>query len=175
MAMSLLAKQLLGGACSAIAAMVVGATWYNADRLFGWIALPADDSASRLAFAAQCLVGPGLMLLAGILGASRRGFYPDAIEGTRFPQAHTLEINLRYNTNTVEQLLLLAIAVAALAVTLPNHRLVLIPAITALFVAGRITFWAGYRYHPMARTFGMALTAIPIILAYSWLLATGLH
>jgi uncharacterized membrane protein YecN with MAPEG domain len=170
-----LRKQLIGGANSALAALIVAATYLNADRLFGWIALPADDPGSRLAFAAKCLAGPGIMLLAGILGASRRGFYADAIDGTRFPQAHTLEINLRYNTNTVEQLVLLAIALAALAVTQPHHRLVLLPAIAVLFVAGRITFWAGYRYSPMARTFGMALTAIPVILAYIWLLATGLR
>ncbi|NOU02532.1 MAG: hypothetical protein HOO94_02645 [Novosphingobium sp.] len=154
---------------------MTASTYLNADRLFGGITRPADDPAGRLAFAAQWLLGPGMMLLAGIMGAARRGFHSDAIDGTRFPQAHTLEINLRYNTNTTEQLLLLAIILPALAVTLPHHRLVLVPAIAALFVFGRITFWIGYHYRPMARTFGMALTAIPILLSFSWLLVTALR
>lgn len=168
--MTLRQKQVFGGASSALAAIVVALACAFAERLLGWIDLPADNSGERLAFAVQCLIGPGAALLAGIFGASRRGFYGDAIEGTRFPEAPTLEINLRYNTNTVEQLALLAIALPALAVALPHPKLVLIPAIAVLFVIGRITFWAGYLLHPMARTFGMALTAIPIIVSYLWLI-----
>lgn len=170
-----LRKQLIGAANSAAAAIVVAVVGLNAGALFGGVTLPANDQASRLAFAALWLAGPGVMLLAGIMGAARRGFHSDAIDGTRFPQAHTLEINLRYNTNTTEQLLLLAIALPGLALTLPQHRLALIPAIAVLFVFGRIAFWIGYHYRPMARTFGMALTAIPIMLSYGWLLVTALR
>jgi hypothetical protein len=40
---------------------------------------------------------PGLCLLLGVIVAARRGFFPDAIDGTRAPASGSLEINLRYN------------------------------------------------------------------------------
>lgn len=128
---------------------------------------PADDTASRLAFASVWLLVPGWCLLAGVFGASRRGFYADAIEGTRAPSARTLEINLRYNQNTIEQAILAAIAWLSLAVVMPHDQLVLIAGMAILFAVGRVTFWIGYLLHPMARTFGMTLTAIPTIIAFA--------
>jgi hypothetical protein len=54
---------------------------------------------------------PGLCLLAGIgAAADRRFFSADAIDGTRTPQSRGLEVNLRYNRNTLEQTVLAAIA-----------------------------------------------------------------
>ena len=101
--------------------------------------------------------------------AGRRGFYPGLIDGARDPSNRGFEINLRYNTNTLEQVVLAAIAWSGLALALPQERLVLIPAMAFLFVAGRITFWIGYFINPLARSFGMVLTALPTIGAYAWL------
>jgi hypothetical protein len=72
--------------------------------------------------------------------------------------------------NTVEQVVLAAIAWAALAVTLPHDRLVAIPSMAFLFAFGRVAFWIGYRLHPLGRAFGMTLTALPTLAAYGWLL-----
>jgi hypothetical protein len=161
-------KQLMGGAGAAAAMAVVLVTWLLLLPQFrSQIPLPADESAARLAFALQWLLVPGWMLFAGVFGASRRGFYADAIEGTRTPAAHTLEINLRYNQNTIEQTILAAIAWTSLAVALPHDELILIPAMAVLFAIGRITFWIGYVLHPMGRTFGMSLTVIPTIIAFA--------
>jgi hypothetical protein len=162
-------KQLAGAAGALAAAAVVGLTLVFGQTLARGFPLPADDAASRLAFVAQWLVWPGLALLIGVQAAARRGFYPEAIDGTRAPANHALEINLRYNTNTVEQILLATIAWTALAVTLPVRDLVAIPLLAILFVAGRATFWIGYLIHPMGRAFGMTLTAVPTLLAYAWL------
>jgi hypothetical protein len=164
---SLFRKQLVGGAGAAGAIAVVLACWTNAPFLLSGIAAPADDTASRLAFAAEWLLVPGWCLLAGVFGASRRGFYADAIEGTRTPSAHSLEINLRYNQNTVEQTILAAIAWFGLAVAMPHDQVYLIAGMAILFAAGRATFWIGYLIHPMARTFGMTLTVIPTIIAFA--------
>ena len=163
-------KQVQGvlGAAPAIAVSLLA--WAYAPQLLTDVAIPADDPAQRLAYAAQWLLVPGLTLLAGVFGASRRGFYADAIEGTRTPSSHSLEINLRYNQNTVEQTILAAIAWAGLSQKLPHDDLVFIPAMAALFFAGRVTFWIGYALHPMARTFGMTLTVVPTILAYGCLI-----
>jgi hypothetical protein len=163
-------NQLLGVLGAAPAVTIAVVVWLYAEQIFAGIPLPADDPGSRLAFAAQWLVLPGLTLLAGIFGASRRGFYADAIEGTRTPKSRSLEINLRYNQNTIEQTLIAAIAWMGLARMLPHEQLVLIPALAVLFAISRITFWIGYALHPMGRTFGISLTAFPTIIAYAVLI-----
>lgn len=162
-------KQLIGAMGALAALLAIGLLSGHVASLVPWVALPPDDAGSRLAFAVRWLVLPGMTLLAGIMGASRRGFYKDAIDGTRTPENHGLEINLRYNINTIEQVVLAAIAWCGLAVTLPYHQLLVIPAMALLFVVGRITFWVGYLIHPMGRDFGMTLTVFPTLLAYAWL------
>lgn len=168
-------KQVQGVAGAAPAILISLLAWAYAPGLLTDLALPVDDTAARLAYAVQWLLVPGLTLLAGVFGASRRGFYADAIEGTRTPSSHSLEINLRYNQNTVEQTVLAAIVWCALSQALPHDDLVLIPTMAALFFVGRLTFWIGYALHPMARTFGMTLTAVPTILAYGGLIWAFLH
>ena len=168
----MLRKQLLGGLGAACAILVVMLIWAFQAHIPS-APPPADDPASRLAYATRWLVLPGLTLVAGIFAASRRGFFADAIEGTRTPANHNLEIALRYNQNTVEQLILAGIAWLALSVTLPHERLPLIAIMAVLFVIGRVTFWVGYVLHPMGRTFGMTLTVIPTLAAYGWLTWRG--
>jgi hypothetical protein len=172
--MSLARKQLIGAAGSLLAFVVVFLTARNAAALFGFAVLPADSVAGRLAFAARWLMIPGLTLLAGIWAASRRGFIADAIDGTRSPSSHSLEINLRYNQNTLEQTVLAAIAWSNLSLALPQEQLLLIPAAAFLFGIGRAAFWIGYLVYPMARAFGMVMTVLPTIAAYIWLVSRAL-
>lgn len=129
-----------------------------------------DDAASRLAFAARWLLLPGLALAAGIaVVANQRFFVADAIDGARTSQSRLIEITLRYNQNTLEQTVLAAIAWAGLALALPHEKLMLIPAMAIVFLAGRVLFWAGYLIAPVARALGMALTAYPTFAALIWL------
>ena len=161
-------KQFVGIAGALPAFVVVALTLENASSLFAFIALPSDDLSSRLAFALQWMLLPGSCLLLGVIIAARRGFVPDAIDGTRTPASRSLEINLRYNQNTLEQTVLACIAWANLAVSLPIAHLALIPAMAALFAAGRGAFWVGYLIHPTGRAFGMVLTALPTVASYAW-------
>jgi hypothetical protein len=97
-------KQLivLGGCAPALVAVIL--MYQNAAQLFARVKLPADDTASRLAFVTDWLILPGISLLAGIIAASQRRFFSvQAIDGTRAPPQPSLEINLRYNHNTLEQ------------------------------------------------------------------------
>jgi hypothetical protein len=171
----LFGKQVLGVAGAVPAMVLASAAWAYAPLALTLVTLPVDDAAHRLAYAVQWLLAPGLTLLAGVFGAARRGFYADAIDGTRTPSSHSLELNLRYNQNTIEQLLLAAIAWMGLSQSLPHADLVLIPVMAALFFIGRVTFWIGYAIHPIARTFGMTLTAVPTIIAYAGLIWSGLR
>ena len=145
---SLPRKQLIAVAGAAAAFLVLFLLFHFAPTLFAGATPPSDDTASRLAYAARWLLAPGVMLLAGIGVAARRGFLRDAIDGTRTPLSHSLEINLRYNQNTLEQTMLVAIAWTGLSLTLPQSRLYLIPAMAVAFVLGRLTFWIGYLLYP---------------------------
>ena len=169
--MSFRRQQLLGVAGAVPGFFAVLVTWHYAPLWFAFVTLPADDSADRLVFVLRWLLIPGLALLAGVWIAGRRGFIPDAIDGTRTPASHAFEINLRYNQNTLEQAVLAAIAWMNLGVALPQERLVLIPAMATLFGIGRAAFWIGYLINPMGRAFGMVLTVLPTIAAYLWLVA----
>ena len=130
------------------------------------------STADRLALAVRWLLVPGLCLLVGIgFTANRRFFSREAIDGGAPPKPGAFEINLRYNTNTLEQTVLAAIAWSGLALALPAADLGLIPALAGLFAAGRAAFWLGYLYAPWARAFGLGLTFYPTIAAFAWLKA----
>jgi hypothetical protein len=162
-------KQLiiLSGGVPAI--LVVALVMMDAAELFARIELPGDATVDRLAFVAHWFLVPGLALLAGVAFAGRRAFLPGAIDGTRTPASPTFEINLRYNQNTLEQVVLAAIAWTGLALTLPRSQLCLIPAMAFLFGIGRAAFWVGYLVAPPGRAFGMVLTALPTLASLLWL------
>ena len=128
-----------------------------------------DDEAARLAYVARWLFVPGLCLLAGIGATANRRFFSDAIDGTRTPPSRSLEINLRYNQNTLEQAVLAAIAWAGLALSVAHDRLGLIGVLAVLFAIGRALFWSGYLIAPWARAFGFALTFYPTVVAFGYL------
>ncbi len=136
--------------------------------------LPADSTGDRLAFAFKWLLVPGLTLLAGVVVAGRRSLIPDAIEGTRMPASHALEINLRYNQHTLEQTVRAIIAWTGLALAPLREQLTFIPVMAALFGVGRLTFRVGCLLHPLGRAFGMVLTALPTSIAFGWLIAHAL-
>jgi len=129
-----------------------------------------DDIAARLAFVAKWLLVPALCLLAGIgTLANRRFFSNDAIDGTRTPASRSLEINIRYNQNTLEQTVLAAIAWVGLALALPHDQLGLVGVLAAVFAIGRVLFWSGYLIAPWARAIGFALTFYPTVVVLLWL------
>jgi hypothetical protein len=163
-------KQLAGIFGAVPGFIVVALTLDHASYLFAFVSLPADDLANRLSFALRWLLLPGVCILLGVMVAARRGFVPDAIDGTRTPASPSLEINLRYNQNTLEQAVLACIAWTNLAIALPNAQLSLIPAMASLFAIGRGAFWIGYLIHPMGRVFGMVITVVPTVASYAWLL-----
>jgi hypothetical protein len=164
----MLRSQILVGAGILMAVIVL--LVFASDRFSIAVTLPLDDTAERLAFAAKWLLVPGFTLLLGVgMVANRRFFTPDAIDGSRTPESRSLEINLRYNQNTLEQTALVLIAWPLLALWLPADRLGLIPLLAVLFGVGRVAFWIGYLIAPWARAFGFALTFYPTVAVYVWL------
>lgn len=160
------------GMAAAVAVLVVA-----------WAVLPSlplplpdgDDAAARLAFVARWLLLPGLALFAGVGAiANQRFFVADAIDGEPETNHRFIDITLRYNRNTVEQVVLAAIAWFGLALALPHAQLKLIPTMAILFLIGRALFWIGYLIAPVGRAFGLGLTFYPTIAAYVWLVLRGL-
>jgi hypothetical protein len=161
-------RQVLVAIGMTVAAIVVFFAWTG--PLHPHVNILGDDPATRLAFAAKWLLVPGFVLLAGVgVVSARRFFTADALDGTRTPQSNSLEINLRYNQNTLEQTMLVAIAWPLLALWLPAGQLGLIPVLAVLFGFGRAAFWIGYLIAPWARAFGFALTFYPTVAAFIWL------
>ena len=154
-------------------AIALGAIWWVTMVWRGPVVVAAmamQDKASRLALAAQWLLVPGLSLLFGILvTTATRFFVPREFEGSQDGLGRFMEVNLRYNRNTIEQCLLAAIAWLGLALALPPSRLSIIPALALLFGAGRATFWIGYQSASWARAFGFGLTFYPTAIALIWL------
>ena len=161
-------KQLAGMAGAIVAWVTLALIWMERAAFAGY-GPPSNSPRDRLDYALTWLLLPGLSLLIGVIGASRRGFYKDAIDGTRTPASPALEINLRYNQNTVEQVLLAAIAWIGLALRLPQDMMFLFPVLAVVFLAGRIAFFVGYMITPIGRAYGMVLTVFPTLLAYLWL------
>jgi hypothetical protein len=165
---------VLAGMALAVGVLLTLFPFLGVAQLF---ALPlVDDEPARLAYAARWLLVPGLCLMAGVGAmANRRFFSSDAMDGTRAPESRTMEINLRYNLNTLEQTVLAAIAWTGLALALPHERLGLIAALAVIFAFGRILFWSGYLIAPWARAFGFALTFYPTVAAFVWLVLRALR
>ena len=123
----------------------------------------------RLEYALKCEVFAALCLLAGI-GAigNRRFFTPDAIGGG--PSA-SIEIDLRYVQNTLEQLVLAIVAHLALVLVVPEDSIRVVAILVMLFVIGRATFWIGYHISGPARAFGFATTFYPTVATYVYVIS----
>lgn len=118
----------------------------------------------RVVYAIRWLVLPAATLVLGVaLVAGGRFFTPRAIEGDAPARGSALEINLRYVTNTSEQLLLFAIALLALSIHLHGTAVRMIPLLALWFAFARLTFLAGYHRSPLARAFGFAATFYPSV------------
>lgn len=165
----MIGRQVLVGVGMIVAGAIVWLAWVG--PLHPLVNLPPEDAALRIAFAARWLFVPAATLFLGIaIVAGQRFFLSEAMDGTRAPANRSLEITLRYNQNTLEQTVLVAIAWPLLALYLPEGRLGLVPVLAVLFAFGRIAFFVGYLIAPWARAFGFGLTFYPTVAAYVWLL-----
>ena len=155
----------------AMAAAVIAVVGFGDWPSFGIpIQLP-EDVADRIAFVLGWMLVPALCLLNG-LGAAhfQRVTNPLASDGQREGAGQFLEIILRYNINTLEQSFLALIVWCGLALRLAPDDVDLIPRLAILFGIGRVLFFWGYLWTPIARVFGMGLTAYPNYAALIWLL-----
>lgn len=135
---------------------------------------PLADPGARLALAARLAVWPALVLLLQCLLVMGMRGHARALNPIDDPESRTHRICQRALTNTVEQTAVFVPALLALCAAVPVTATHWPAALTAVFVAGRLLFVAGYLAHPYARAPGMAMTLTVNMLTVGWALWEGL-
>jgi len=119
-----------------------------------------EDRLRTLGIAATVL---GAWAAAAIGDVARRRFAsPAAIDGGDADPA--VDIANAILRNTIEQAVLALLAYAALALVMPAARLPIALSV-AMFSAGRLLFWSGYRDGAASRALGFGLTFYPSVAA----------
>lgn len=134
---------------------------------------PSDNAATidRIGLSLRWVMLLQLPLIVGILTVSQQRFWSDEhADGSPPDIGSPMDVNRRYLTNTLEQTMLATIGLVALSVTVPLDYVNFVPALAFLFVLGRICFWVGYHVNPYTRAFGLALTFVPTIGVYIYVL-----
>jgi hypothetical protein len=157
------------GAASGVAAMML-LVWL----LSSLIQAPevGDAMADRLALAVRWLVLPAMLLFVMLAAIGNARFLGEAIDPTLGKEDHKMVVNGRVADNTLQQFVIFAVGLLALATVLPARSLSVIPAVCITFAIARIVFWIGYRINPLYRAPGFSSTAylnLGMLLASLWL------
>lgn len=149
-------KTVAVGAASGIVTMIL-LVW----ALSTAISSPAlsDRYADRLAYALPWTVVAVLPFFFMVAAVGNARFLSEAIDPTLGKESQKTIVNGRVADNTLQQFVMFAVGLLALAVTLPMKWLSVIPAVTITFVVARLVFWIGYRIHPLYRAPGFSSTA----------------
>ena len=152
-------KQVFTGMLAALAvtAVVLGLTY--------WLSQTGYDRIRLSAPAASALVCLALAFSIATI-ARKRFFDSEIIGGAGYDRPGSpVAVDRAVLQNTVEQSVLAVAAYQGLASVAPTAAGALLPALAALFLAGRALFVARYRKGAGARAFGFALTFYPTMVA----------
>lgn len=161
------------GAYRWIAAGLLSATLVNAAAWLYWPRLePIDQPVDRLLLALQCCAAVGFVALVMLQGLWRLPDSPGAEDPFANAESRAWKINQRVFTNTVEQALIFVPIFIGLSIRMDAGHVHMLPALMAIWCAGRFLFWAGYRYSLNARAIGMDWTTVTTMIAAAWFIAT---
>lgn len=148
-----------------VCAVIFGAAHMFLPRL---VELPGDDLEGRLAFwaGANLFVILWVMIAVGMVSTGRRRSAEDIRGAAYSPPSPRIAVRVAFLQNTLEQSVVTIFTQLALVLLLGTTALPLIAASVLLFGIGRATFLAGYPHGAGARSFGMAVTALPSMLAF---------
>lgn len=114
--------------------------------------LPAPATAEPFATSiACCAVAALVTLFAGVEAVAHERLVTRAIDPLAGFETHRMRVNLRYLSNTVEQFILFAAGLVALA-AYASPRVLIIVAI--VWIVMRWAFWIGYHVGPLLRGVG---------------------
>lgn len=132
------------------------------------VRLTGDDLESQLTFwaGASLFVILWVMIGVGIVSTGRR-HSADDIRGSAYSlPSPKIAVPAAFLQHTLEQSVITIFTQLALVLLLGATALPLLAASVFLFGIGRVTFLAGYPHGAGARSFGMAVTALPSLLAF---------
>ena len=140
----------------AAAAVVSVALWFGLYFLSPVLPEMADPVA-RLGFAIKCCcVAILLCFLTGIEAVSHERLQSEAFDPLTGHESFGMRINLRYLQNTLEQLVLFAPGLLALAIYCDDGRSMrAVVATTGVWILSRAAFWIGYHQGSLYRVVGL--------------------
>jgi uncharacterized MAPEG superfamily protein len=124
---------------------------------------PMDAPLERIVFTLKCNALPAATMLAGLLAVALGRGTSKAIDPLARAESRTLQIHMRYLTNTHEQLTLFFVSSLALSVFLDSATIRLVAVAAVLFFVNRFVFWLGYLRDPLLRGAGLSGTLYPIL------------
>ncbi|XP_054646575.1 uncharacterized protein LOC129189184 [Dunckerocampus dactyliophorus] len=120
------------------------------------------DVASRVVFTLCCCVVAALpVLLAMLAGAACRFCSASFSWRESPPRRHTVQ--QLFVTASLELLFLYVVNLIVMAALLPQHELKLVPILVAMFMLGRLIYWASLNVCSSWRGFGSGLTVFPLL------------
>jgi len=146
-----------------LAAWILSAAfiWFGFKYFPKWVFLDFASPTRALGFALAC---GALTLILGVAWTARSRHMISNIDGSQPQSGNPLDITLRYNKNTAEQLLIFTLASFAFAAAYPETTKSLLPVMGIWFLIARLMFWWGYHKHPLRRAIGFASTFHPTII-----------
>lgn len=144
------------------------ASWVASALFIGlyYFYVPSPTSLPVFTTWAASLSVPLLSFIIGIGLAARHRHLVDHIDGSKPDSGTPLDLNLRYNQNTLEQLIIFAGAAALALALMPVTAAKLLPAMALWFGFMRAAFYRGYKKKPVLRAFGFAGTFHPSLILF---------
>lgn len=153
-----------GIAAIAISGAVSIALWFALMRF-----LPPlngmEDVGARMLVALKCVVVATLFaLVAGVEAVAHERLQSAAFDPLAGHQTKRLQVNLRYLQNTLEQIVIFAVALFGLAAYMTSGEAMrAVPAVTVIWVVNRYAFWIGYHRSAAMRGLGAPSMAVSLI------------
>ena len=129
---------------------------------------PIASAGERVAYAAELLIGVAVVVLLIVSRLFRTFDTEKAEDPFANAESHRWRVNQRVLQNTVEQAMIFVPALLALSARVSPDDVRILPIVTALWCAGRILFWVGYRVKPVLRGPGFEWTLYSSLLAIGW-------
>lgn len=153
----------------ALAFLVCGAVLGAAHMaLPRWLTLPPDDLQAQLTFwaGAGLFVVFWVMVGVGMVSRGRRNSAEDIRGSAYSAPSPKIAVAAAFLQNTLEQSFVALFVQLALVLLLGESAVPLVAGSVVLFGIGRAAFLVGYPKGAGARSFGMAVTALPSLFAF---------
>jgi hypothetical protein len=147
----------------AVSILLSAALWYALYRLLPPVA--ANSVGDRMLVALKGVAVATLFcFVAGIEAVAHERLQSAAFDPLAGHETKRLRVNLRYLQNTLEQLVVFAVALFGLAAYLDSGEAMrAVPATTVIWILNRYAFWIGYHKSAAMRGLGAPSMAVSLI------------